>query len=109
MLTMIKHMINVFVHSDYVVTPSGSYSSMSKAYPKIFANDEAWKIRAEKLANKTYELTQFIVEVLKVENIVARLHTKATYHTSCHMTRLLGVKVPPMKLLNNVVGLQLTE
>jgi len=54
-------------------------------------------------------LTQFIVEVLKIEDVGARLEGKATYHTSCHMTRLLGVKKAPMTLLSNVKGLEFTE
>ncbi|GAA3328528.1 hypothetical protein GCM10020331_072840 [Ectobacillus funiculus] len=58
------------------------------------------------LRKKTYELTQFIVEVLQVTDVGARLDGKATYHTSCHMTRLLGVKEAPFTLLSNVKGLQ---
>lgn len=58
--------------------------------------------KAKKLADKTYELTDFIVNVLGVEDVGATLHTKATLHTSCHMTRLLGVREEPMKLLSHV-------
>ena len=62
-----------------------------------------------KLADKTYELTQFIVEVLKIEDVGAKFDANVTYHTSCHMTRLLGVKKPPITLLTNVKGLKFTE
>lgn len=102
-----KHMIKVFEHSDYVVTPSGSCGTMFREYPHIFKGDPEWEERAKKLADKTYELTQFIVDVLGVEDVGAKLNGTATYHTSCHMTRLLGVTEAPMKLLKNVDGLEM--
>ena len=102
-----KEAIATFADSEYIVTPSGSCATMFKEYPKLFADDEKWRKKAEMLASKTYELTQFIVDVLKVEDVGATLHAKATVHASCHMTRLLGVKEAPMKLLKNVIGLTL--
>lgn len=101
-----KHMIKTFEHSDYVVTPSGSCGAMFNEYPHIFKGDPEWETRAQALADKTYELSQFIVEVLKVEQLGAKLSGRATYHTSCHMTRLLGVKDAPITLLKNVEGLE---
>lgn len=104
-----KRMITAFEHAEYVVSPSGSCAYMFTEYPHIFKGDAVWEEKAIALAGKTYELTQFIVDVLGVEDVGARLEAKATYHTSCHMTRLLGVKEAPMKLLKNVKGLDLTE
>ncbi|WP_461201354.1 (Fe-S)-binding protein [Anoxybacillus sp. TBDG-1] len=101
-----KHMIRTFEHAEYIVTPSGSCATMFKEYPHIFKGDGEWEERAQRVANKTYELTQFIVDVLKVEDVGARLEGKATYHTSCHMTRLLGVKDAPLTLLQHVKGLE---
>ncbi|WP_019241767.1 MULTISPECIES: (Fe-S)-binding protein [Bacillus] len=104
-----KKMIQAFEHAEYVVSPSGSCATMFKEYPHIFQDDVKWKSKAEELANKTYELTQFIVDVLKIEDVGARFEGKVTYHTSCHMTRLLGVKDAPITLLNNVKGLEYTS
>lgn len=101
-----KRMITVFQDSDYVVAPSGSCAFMFKEYPKIFSGDVEWEEKARNLADKTYEFTQFLVDVLKVEDVGASLKGKATYHPSCHMTRLLGVKDAPMKLLKHVKGLE---
>jgi L-lactate dehydrogenase complex protein LldE len=101
-----KHMIRTFEDADYVVTPSGSCGTMFHEYPHIFKGDKEWEERAKRLAEKTYELTQFIVDVLKVTDVGAKLEGKATYHTSCHMTRLLGVKDAPFTLLSNVKGLE---
>ncbi|MFD1037025.1 (Fe-S)-binding protein [Virgibacillus byunsanensis] len=102
-----KHMITTFEHAEYVVAPSGSCVSMLKEYPTLFKNDPVWGPKAEKLANKSYELTQFIVDVLGIVDVGAEFNAVATYHTSCHMSRLLGVKEAPMKLLQQVKGLEL--
>ncbi|MBN8199278.1 (Fe-S)-binding protein [Bacillus sp. NTK034] len=104
-----KRMITAFEHAEYVVSPSGSCAYMFHEYPYVFKGDSVWEPRAKMLAEKTYELTQFIVEVLNVDDVGAKLKGKATYHTSCHMTRLLGVKEAPMKLLKNVKGLEFEE
>ncbi|MCL6615769.1 MAG: (Fe-S)-binding protein [Anoxybacillus ayderensis] len=101
-----KHMIRTFEHAEYIVTPSGSCATMFKEYPHIFKGDGEWEERAKRVADKTYELTQFIVDVLQVEDVGARLKGKATYHTSCHMTRLLGVKDAPLALLQHVKDLE---
>lgn len=108
-LNSMKNMIRAFENAEYVVTPSGSCAYMFKEYPHIFKGDVEWEEKARQLADKTYELTQFIVNVLGVENVGARLKGKATYHTSCHMTRLLGVKEEPIKLLKHVEGLEYVE
>lgn len=104
-----KRMIDTFASAEYVVSPSGSCAYMFHEYAHIFNGDPIWEPKAKKLAGKTYELTQFIVDVLKVEDVGAKLEGKATYHTSCHMTRLLGVKEAPIKLLKNVKGLEFTD
>ncbi|MFH7819703.1 (Fe-S)-binding protein [Neobacillus thermocopriae] len=104
-----KRMIETFEHAEYIVSPSGSCAYMFREYPHVFQGDPVWEPRAQKLADKTYELTQFIVEVLGIEDVGARFEGNVTYHTSCHMTRLLGVKEPPMILLKNVKGLKFTE
>lgn len=104
-----KHMINVFKDAKYVVSPSGSCTVMLHEYVHLFEDDPEWKEKAEELKNKSYELTQFLVDVLKITDVGAKFHAKVTYHTSCHMTRLLGVKEAPMTLLSNVEGLDFTE
>ncbi|OYD07151.1 (Fe-S)-binding protein [Paludifilum halophilum] len=105
-----KHMIRTFEPAEYVVTPSGSCAAMIHEYDQLFQGEreEEWREKARALAGKTRELTQFLVEVLKVEEVGACLKAKATYHPSCHMTRLLGVRDAPMKLLRRVEGLAVT-
>ncbi|WP_408007843.1 (Fe-S)-binding protein [Pseudalkalibacillus sp. A8] len=101
-----KHMITIFENANYVITPSGSCATMFKEYVHLF-DDGEWSSRASKLADKTYELTQFLVDVLDVQDIGVKLPVRATYHRSCHMTRLLGVSEAPGKLLSQVEGLEM--
>jgi L-lactate dehydrogenase complex protein LldE len=103
-----KNMIRAFEDSDYVVCPSGSCTAMFHEYKLLLKDETEWSTKAVKLSEKTYELTQFLVDVLNVENVGAKMSANATYHTSCHMTRLLGVKEAPMKLLSKVEGLKVT-
>jgi L-lactate dehydrogenase complex protein LldE len=102
-----KQMITAFADSEYIVTPSGSCAAMFKEYPGLFKDDQTWKEKAQAIADKTYEFTQFIVNVLGVEDVGAAYPAKATYHTSCHMLRLLNEKETPYTLLKNVKGLEL--
>lgn len=104
-----KKMITAFEHAEYVVSPSGSCAYMLKEYPEVFKGDPIWEPKAQALAAKTYEFTEFIVNVLKIEDVGAYLEGKATYHTSCHMTRLLGVTEAPFQLLKNVKGLHYVD
>jgi L-lactate dehydrogenase complex protein LldE len=93
--------------SEYVVAPSGSCVVQVKEYPKFFKNDPEWKQKSEELAAKIWEITDFIVTVLGVTDVGARLPGKAVYHPSCHLTRLLGVKKQPLALLENIKDLEL--
>ncbi|ANU18683.1 Fe-S oxidoreductase [Planococcus maritimus] len=102
-----KQMIASFEKAEYIVTPSGSCAAMFKEYPELFHDDENWRERAKSVADKTYEFSQFIVHVLKVEDVGAIYPGRATFHTSCHMTRLLGEKEAPSLLLKNVKGLEM--
>ena len=104
-----KRMIDTFIDAEYIVSPSGSCITMFHEYQHIFKGDPVWEPKAKRLAEKSFELTQFIVDVLKIEDVGAHFEGSVTYHTSCHMTRLLGVKKAPMILLSNVKGLKFTE
>lgn len=104
-----KHMIETFENADYIVSPSGSCTSMFREYPKIFADEPEWAERAKRIAEKTYEFTSFIVNVLGVEDVGAEFHARVTLHTSCHMTRLLGERDSHYRLLSHVKGLELVK
>ncbi|WP_336076778.1 (Fe-S)-binding protein [Paenibacillus sp. 203] len=102
-----KTILKAFNDSDFVVSPSGSCTYMIHHYPELFKDEPEWLDSARRLEQKTYEFTQFMVQVLGVTDVGASFPHKVTYHPSCHGTRLLGVKEEPMKLLGSVKGLQL--
>lgn len=104
-----KQMMRAFKDAEYVVGPSGSCVGMIREYPKIFAHDPEWREEAEKLASKSYEITQFLVNVLGVKDVGSTFEGKVTYHPSCHMTRILGVKNEPITLLKHIKGIELKE
>lgn len=106
-----KQVIAAFEGYDYVVAPSGSCGGMIRDhYPALFAAEPDWQRRAGALSARTYELTSFLVDVLKVEKLAPVACTgRATYHDSCSGLRELGVKAQPRQLLAAVEGLELVE
>jgi L-lactate dehydrogenase complex protein LldE len=103
--TLARHTINAFANRPLVVTPSGSCAAMVKLeYPELFHDNAAWHARAADLAGRTHELSDFLVNVLGVENVGARFDGKVTYHMACHL-RGLGVGDEPLRLIRNVKGL----
>lgn len=86
-----------------IVVPSGSCAAMIRhSYLELFAGDQKWLPRAQSLASRTYELTEFLVDVLDVTNLGACYPGPVTYHSSCHLLRDLGVAHQPMALLSAV-------
>ena len=101
-----RHAIRAFPGTQPVVTPSGSCAAMVKLeYPELLKNDLAWHHQAEELAHRTHELSDFLVNVLKVEDVGARFEGKVTYHMACHL-RGLGLTTEPEQLLRKVRGLE---
>ena len=93
-----------------VVIPSGSCASMIRhSYAELFATDPSWLPRAKALAERTYELSEFLVDVLDITNLGARFCGRITYHSSCHLLRSLGVDRQPRCLLSAVQEAELVE
>ena len=105
-----EKVIAEFEPFDYVVAPSGSCAGMIKVhYLELFAGEGAWLTRAEALAAKTYELTDFLVNVARLQQVPGRFAGTVTYHDSCAGLRELGVKQPPRALLAKLPGIELRE
>lgn len=107
-----ERVIEIFEPYEAVVVPSGSCAGMlHHGYERMFRDDEAWAARARSLAQKTFELSQYLVHVLGVQDAAAlgraRLDGKATFHPSCHATRILGVGDEPQRLMRAIEGLEL--
>lgn len=101
---MAIHTIQVFEASPApVVVPSGSCAAMiRRSYPELFAAEPSWLKRAEALAERTYELSEFLVDVQGVTDFGAKFVGPVTYHSSCHLLRELGVDRQPRALLASV-------
>lgn len=108
---MAEHTIQVFERDPApVVIPSGSCAAMIRhGYPELFADDPAWLARARELAARSYEFTEFLVDVLGVTDFGTHFSGPATYHSSCHLLRGLGVDRQPRTLLANVRDLELIQ
>ncbi len=103
---MAKHTIDVLSRSDGpVVIPSGSCADMIvNHYPGLFAGDAVYGERARALAARTYEFSEFLVDVLGVELPAAPDGPTIAYHASCHGLRGLGLRDQPRRLLGAVTG-----
>ncbi len=102
--------IAAFSSYDYVVAPSGSCAGQIRAhYPELFADDPNMAAKANALADKTYELVSFLVDVRGMRAVDAAFDGAVTYHDSCSGLRELGVKRQPRQLLASVKGLSLVE
>ena len=102
--------VDAFEEFDYVVVPSGSCAGMLRHhYPDLLAGDNTYAARAVAVADKTWELIAFLVDVRKWDGIDARWPDTVTYHDACSGLRELGVKDQPRYLLKQVGGLELRE
>ncbi|MFD3563650.1 (Fe-S)-binding protein [Streptomyces sp. NPDC058686] len=107
---------DVFGEYDAIVTPSGSCGAMVRElYPRMGERARA-EGRGDGLAStlapvvpKTYELTEFLVDVLGVTDVGAYYPHTVTYHPTCHGLRSLGLGDRPYQLLKAVKGLDLKE
>jgi L-lactate dehydrogenase complex protein LldE len=102
--------LDEFEGFDYVVAPSGSCAGMIRThYPELLrdAPDELERLR--KLCERTYELTDFLVNVAKLGAVPGNLNSTITYHDSCAGLRELLIKSQPRQLLAKVPGLRLIE
>lgn len=106
-----KQTITVLEPYEAVVLPGGSCTSMIRVeYAHLLADEPAWVARAQALATKTFELTEFLTQtaVLPVAPGDNGEETAVTYHDSCHMCRLLGLRQSPRQLLRQH-GYQISE
>ncbi len=102
--------IEIFENAEVIVCPSGSCVHMVRHhYPQLFKNDPELLKRATDVAAKTYEFTEYIVDVLGLSSVKATFPYKVTYHDSCHLSRGLGIDKQPRQLLYNTEALHFIE
>ena len=100
-----ERFLSVFAGSEPIVTPSGSCAAMVKHnYPELFHDDPRLGPEAQRVAARVYELSQFLVRVLRAHEAGFAGKGKVTYHSSCHLTRMLGVREEPLMLIESLRG-----
>ena len=109
---VVRTFVDAFEGYDAVVVPSGSCAGSARHQHAIVgrrSGDPALQERVAALSPKVYELTEFLVDVLGVEDVGASFPHTVTYHPTCHSLRMLGVGDRPARLLQHVRGLRLRE
>ena len=109
---VLRNFVDAFDGYDAVVTPSGSCAGSVRHQHRIIAaraNDSDLADRSAAIAQRTYELSEFIVDVLGVTDVGAYFPHTVTYHPTCHSLRMLRVGDRPQRLLQAVRGLRLVE
>lgn len=109
---VVRTFVEAFAGYDAIVTPSGSCAGSARHQHGLVATrsgDPALVAAVAETAPKTYELTEFIVDVLGVVDVGAYFPHRVTYHPTCHSLRMLGVGDRPRRLLEQVRGITLVD
>ena len=106
-----EHTIRVLENTvGDIVTPSGSCTAMLRSgYQELFKDDPRWLGRAQSLAGRVHEFTEYLVDMRGLADLGSRWPGKLTYHPSCHLLRSLGVDRQPRLLLSCVKDAQIIE
>jgi L-lactate dehydrogenase complex protein LldE len=111
-LPLVRHFVETFEPYEVIVAPSGSCVGSVRHQHAMVARgqgDEELARRADAIAERTYELSELLVDVLGVDDVGAYYPHRVTYHPTCHSLRLLRVGDKPLRLLRHVRGMTLTE
>jgi L-lactate dehydrogenase complex protein LldE len=111
-IPLVRNHAQAFAGYDAVVAPSGSCTASVRHQHELvarLAEDPSLEAAVAELAPRTYELSEFLVDVMGVEEVGAYFPHRVTYHPTCHSLRLLRVGERPMRLLRAVDGLELVE
>ena len=104
-----ERFLQIFRGADYIVSPSGSCTSMVKIFYPEIVEDHSLREILHEVTSKTYEFSDFLVNVLGVKDLGARFPHKVTYHDACHLLRELKVKEPPRELIRHVRDIEFVE
>ncbi len=118
---MAERTLAEFEGSEHVVVPSGSCAAMMRVfYLELFEDDPELLAKAESLSSRVYEFSEFLVDVLGIEEVPATSRQAAepgataeqgtaVFHPGCHLLREMEVREAPQALLNTVPGLEMKE
>ena len=109
-VALARKFLNEFEAFDYVVLPSGSCAGMIRVhYPDLFRDDPALLARITAVGQRTYELTDFLTQIARLENVPGKFKGTLTYHDSCSGLRELDVHKQPRSLLAKMAGVKIEE
>ncbi|MFE0377440.1 (Fe-S)-binding protein [Streptomyces inhibens] len=111
-MPLVRRFADVFARYDAVVTPSGSCAGMIREHHGTLAQscgDAYLAASVETVAQRVYELSELLVDVLGVTDVGAYFPHRVTYHPTCHSLRMLRVGDRPLQLLRAVKGIDLVE
>jgi L-lactate dehydrogenase complex protein LldE len=105
-----RRFVRVFADADVVVAPSAScVGTVREYYSSLAEGDAALEAEVEAVAPRVLELSEFLVERLRLDDVGAAYPHRVTYHPTCHSLRVLGVGDAPRRLLEAVRGLDLVD
>ncbi len=105
-----KRFVRIYQDAEMVVIPSSSCVAMMRdQYPGLFEElgNEELRTQFKDLLPRVYELSEFLIDRLRVEDVGAYFPHRVTYHASCHGLRALHLGDRPFRLLAKVRGLEL--
>lgn len=111
-LRLARRFVAIFRDCDVVVSPSSSCVGMVREQFPILAREagDDWLEReSRRLGERVFELSEFLVKQLEVEDVGASFPHRVTYHPTCHSLRVTKVGDAPLRLLRAVRGLELIE
>ncbi len=109
---LVRRYVDTFAPYDAIVCPSASCVGAIRHQHAMIARDaqdDALAARAQQTADKTYELSQFLIDVLHTDDVGAYFPHRVTYHPTCHSLRMLHVGDRPYRLLDKVRGIDLVD
>src|SRR3954447_23612187 len=109
---VVRNFVETFAGYDAVVAPSGSCAGCARHQHAVVARrsgDVGLERAVGEVSPHVYELSEFLVDVLGVEDVGASFPHSVTSHPTCHSLRMLGVGDRPTRLLSAVRGLRLVE
>lgn len=105
---VVRNYVNTFEPYEYIVGPSGSCVGAVRHQHEMLAEragDAGLTRAAGEVAQRTYDISEFLVDVLGVTDVGAYFPHKVTYHPTCHSMRIAKVGDKPMRLLEAVRGI----
>lgn len=111
-IPLAQRFVRVFADAEAIVCPSASCAGMVReAYPRLaaLAGDAGLARASEEIRGRVHELTEYLIDVVGVDDVGASFPHRVTYHPTCHSLRALHVGDRPLRLLRNVRGIDLVE